>query len=459
MAKAHFTWTLLFLFFITFTSFVRVGYSIEPVVVEFLYYEVCSVCPIYQDQYEIYEHNTQVIENLERDYGTKVSIERIHFYSQEGLEKRSLYGILYEDWNPIVINYERVFTGSVNETLVREFVDAYLTDSVHDVAITKVTSSSNTVEAGEAINISVTARNFGIENESFSLHTYCNESLIGTQYVEDLPPDHEFSTVFIWDTTNYTFGSYILKVEAEAVSNETKLINNLFIYGNVDVTTAFSKSLIALLIVAFTLGFFETFSPCLIILLSFVLSYTLGKASHFQEGFSKVMVFGTGFISATLLLAVALGLIFLSMPALQYFLMWVVCIFALVFGLNLLGVLKFPSKISVQTKPLIRKLASRPLINYTGLFLLGFVFYFLDPCIAPIFVSLIPLFHPEHLFITIFVFCLGAIVPFFGIAISVGSISKLARGTYKQQSRIRAVSGLILIGYAIYLIVFYLLGG
>ena len=51
----------------------------------------------------------------------------------------------------------------------------------------------------------------------------------------------------------------------------------------------------------------------------------------------------------------------------------------------------------------------------------------------------------------------GAIIPFIGIGIFAGSVSKLARVTYRQRFLIRAISGLILIGYALYLIVFYLL--
>src|SRR4030042_832971 len=44
-----------------------------------------------------------------------------------------------------------------------------------------------------------------------------------------------------------------------------------------------SQSLIPLLASAFMFGFFETFSPCLIALLSFVISFTLGETSQFTE--------------------------------------------------------------------------------------------------------------------------------------------------------------------------------
>jgi cytochrome c biogenesis protein CcdA len=48
-------------------------------------------------------------------------------------------------------------------------------------------------------------------------------------------------------------------------------------------------------------------------------------------------------------------------------------------------------------------------------------------------------------------------VPFVGIGVVTGSISKLARNMYRHKSKIRIISGLILICYAIYLIVFHLI--
>lgn len=433
--------------------FINVSYSIEPVTIEFLYHQPCACI---QEEYNKYKNNKQIVDNIENDYGTKVTVERIHFYSAEGIEKREQYGIEIGDWNTIVINYERVFTGYLNETYVREILNAYLNNSVHDIAITKLKPSNSTVEVGQKINITVTSKNFGIETESFNVSTYYNEFLIGTQRVDNLSPNHESSLTFVWDTTNQTFGNYIIKAEAEHVANETKLANNIYIYGEIEVTPPLSNP-IALFMLAFSFGFFETFSPCLIILLSFILSYTIGKTTSFKESFSKVMLFGGGFLSATLILAVTLGLVLLSLPMIHYSLTWIVCIFALVFGLNLLGVLKIPSKTPLQSKPIIQKLAKKYVITYAGLFLLGFIFYFLDPCIAPIFVSMMPLLLPEKLLFTLIIFSIGAIIPFIGMGIFAGSISKLVRSTYKHRFKVRAISGLILVAYALYLIVTYLL--
>ena len=71
-----------------------------------------------------------------------------------------------------------------------------------------------------------------------------------------------------------------------------------------DKTSACSSStmpLFAILAGAFSFGFLESFSPCLMILLSFVLSYSMGETIHFKEGFLRVVTFGIGFILATVL--------------------------------------------------------------------------------------------------------------------------------------------------------------
>lgn len=213
-------------------------------------------------------------------------------------------------------------------------------------------------------------------------------------------------------------------------------------------------NLYPILALAFSFGFFETFSPCLLALLSFILSYTVGSTTKFKKSMSQVMVFGIGFVFAALLLGLAFGLIFYSMAEFSVVLTLLVCIFAIFLGTNLLGinVLKF-FKIDLETKPLVKKLSQKHMYTYTGLLLLGFVFYFLDPCIAPIFVAMVPLLLLEYLPLILLIFSLGVIIPFVGIGILAGSISKLVRSTYRHKSKIRAVSGLILIGYSIYLII------
>ncbi len=206
------------------------------------------------------------------------------------------------------------------------------------------------------------------------------------------------------------------------------------------------------LFAAFSLGFFDTFSPCLIAMLSFILSHTIGETSRFKEGFFRVVTFGIGFVSAAVLLGATVAFTIIFMPSIQFVLMWIVSIFAILLGLNLLGLLDVP----IQTKPMVKKLAGKYAAMYMGLLLLGFIFYFLDPCIAPFAFTMLMMLQSYEYALPLLMFCVGAIIPFIGIGILAGYASKLARSTYKHKHKIRAISGLILIIYALYLITFYL---
>jgi cytochrome c biogenesis protein CcdA len=219
-----------------------------------------------------------------------------------------------------------------------------------------------------------------------------------------------------------------------------------------------SMPLIAVLAGAFSFGLLETLTPCLIILLSFVLSYSIEETTHFKEGFLRVITFGTGFIFATVL--VFLGFVGLvaasSAVAFQNALMYVVIALAIFFGLDLLGlnISKF-LKLEVETKPIIQKLSRKFVFTYTGLIVLGFLFFFLNPCMPLIFGVMLSTFQQmllTFLPLVLILFCLGVMIPFIGIGFLAGSISKLTRSTYRHRYEIRAISGIILMFYAIYFI-------
>jgi hypothetical protein len=190
--------------------------------------------------------------------------------------------------------------------------------------------------------------------------------------------------------------------------------------------------------------------------LSFVLSYTIGKGTSFKEGFFYVMIFGIGFVSAALIISLITILIFFSV-SFQTILIWAACIFAILFGLNTIGldIIRF-FKVKGETKVLVQKLAKKYVKTYTGIVILGFLFYFLDPCVAPLFFAMAPLTLNVDFTLIVISFCLGVMLPFVGIGIIAGSISKLARNMYKHKFKLRVMSGLILICYSMYIIIFHL---
>jgi len=278
---------------------------------------------------------------------------------------------------------------------------------------------------------------------------YGDEVLI--EHIECMSPEGENRTSqYAPISCQSAVVNHEIKIEGDAFTEEnlTHVIDEYLAGGEPDKNLFQPLTLVG----AFSLGFIETFSPCLIAMLSFVLSYTIGKTALFKEGVLRVMTFGVGFVSAAVILGAAVALTLISMPTIRMALMWIVCVFAIVFGLNLLGLLNVP----IQTKLSVKRLAGEYASTYMGLLLLGFVFYFLDPCIAPFAFTMLMMLQNSELILSLLVFCLGAIIPFFGIAMVAGYVSKLARSTYKHRSKIRAVSGLILVTYALYTVIFLL---
>ena len=212
------------------------------------------------------------------------------------------------------------------------------------------------------------------------------------------------------------------------------------------------QPLLPVLAVAFSFGFFETFSPCLMVLLSFVLSYSLGQSKRPRDGLLQVGCFGIGFVSAALFLGLAVGALSLGIGSFYRLSTLAICVFAIIFGLYQTNLFR---RTLVETKPLIKTLANKYAFTYAGLLLLGFAFYFLDPCIAPIFFAMIPLMTHAYLPLILLTFAIGVILPFIIIGLLSGSISKLTRVTYKHKAKIRAISGLILIGYGVYLLIIF----
>jgi cytochrome c biogenesis protein CcdA len=236
--------------------------------------------------------------------------------------------------------------------------------------------------------------------------------------------------------------------------NETNIrtIIDAYLQGTPQLSPESQQPLAAVIAIAFSFGFFETFSPCLIVLLSFVLSYSLEKATKFKDSMFQIGCFGIGFVGAALLLGLTVAALSLGIGSFYRVSMLVVCVFAIFFGLYQTGIFK---RTFFETKPIVQTLAKRYAFTYGGLLALGFAFYFLDPCIAPIFFAMLPLMSHEYLPLIILAFSAGVILPFIFIGLLSGSISKLTRVTYKHKSKIRAVSGLILVGYGVYLLILF----
>ncbi|NVM24129.1 MAG: S8 family serine peptidase, partial [Desulfobacterales bacterium] len=105
----------------------------------------------------------------------------------------------------------------------------------HDVAVVKVEPSTAKAYEGELINISVTVKNEGTVKETFNVTAYCNETILGTARVTSLALGANTTLTFVWNTSNASFGYYVISAMAESVPNEKDLSDNYVTDGVVRV--------------------------------------------------------------------------------------------------------------------------------------------------------------------------------------------------------------------------------
>jgi hypothetical protein len=74
----------------------------------------------------------------------------------------------------------------------------------------------------------VTVENQGATSETFNLTTYVNATIIEKKQIT-LLGGNSFIVSFVWNTTDFVKGSYIIKSIADAVLDETSIGDNIFI--------------------------------------------------------------------------------------------------------------------------------------------------------------------------------------------------------------------------------------
>jgi len=322
-------------------------YSQSAVFIEFFYFDPCHTCLGLMDEWEKFINASNLIDDIQREYGDRVQIERVDKTTMEGLVGSRQYKLT--EAQAVVINHKIKLEGNqLNKENLKKYIDMYL--------------------RGE-----------------------------------------------------------------DPSANPVEPISALF---------------------AFSLGLFSGVSPCLMAMLAFILSYTAGTVSTFKRGMMRVLVFGIGFTSAIVLLGTLVATTLMLMPSLHQAMMWTVSILMILVGLNLIGWLKSP----FHSKLFVQKLAQKYGATIIGLFILGFMFYFVNLCTAPLSFTVLPMLTASTNLGLLALFCLGVLIPFLAIGIIAGGSPTLAKKIREQhRNKIRAFSGIILLVYSLWLIVFYLL--
>jgi len=107
--------------------------------------------------------------------------------------------------------------------------------SVHDLAITNVTSSRNIVGKGFTLSLNVSVENQGYFTETFNVTAYANGTAFNTTQVH-LPLDKSKNIALLCDTSNWTKGNYTMNAYATPVAGETDLADNNFTDGWIIIT-------------------------------------------------------------------------------------------------------------------------------------------------------------------------------------------------------------------------------
>jgi hypothetical protein len=107
--------------------------------------------------------------------------------------------------------------------------------SIHDVAVTDVTSPKTVVFQSFSLNLTVTVADPGNYTETFNVTVYANATYIASQNVT-LSSGNFTTILFTWNTTGFARGNYTISAYAWPVFGETNTANNNFTDGFVYVS-------------------------------------------------------------------------------------------------------------------------------------------------------------------------------------------------------------------------------
>ncbi|MGB9928438.1 MAG: cytochrome c biogenesis protein CcdA [Methanosarcina sp.] len=192
---------------------------------------------------------------------------------------------------------------------------------------------------------------------------------------------------------------------------------------------------------AYSLGLFAGFSPCLMAILGFLLSFTAGTSSNAKNGMVRAMVFGLGLVSSYIVLGMCLLSFRKSIPNLESF-SYITGIIVILIGLNLLGILKSPVVLDNYFQNSARKYAG----SLGGIFFLGILFSFVKvPCTAPMLLVLLNKTITNGTvndLILLLAFSSGVLTPFIGVGLIGGyTLSKQVRS---HRIYLKKISGSVL---------------
>ena len=128
--------------------------------------------------------------------------------------------------------HDTLLTNPMGDPILHEVGDGFFCTLIADVAIVWVEPSTNYVYPGRPVNITVVAANLGDVTSTFDVTAYYANTTIGVQTVIDLPPDHNTTLIFVWNTTGLTpCNNFTISAYASPVPYELDFTNNYYESG------------------------------------------------------------------------------------------------------------------------------------------------------------------------------------------------------------------------------------
>jgi len=213
---------------------------------------------------------------------------------------------------------------------------------------------------------------------------------------------------------------------------------------------------------SFGAGFFSSFSPCLLAVLSFIIAYTAGTSKKALMILLKSIFFGLGITTAYVLVAIMFLKLGQAIPdTYAYLISLFGAIITFVLGLNLINSGFDLVELPITTKHFAQKMTHKFALSYglIGVFILGIIFSVIKlPCAAII----LPLLIDEAItgsnasaFLKVTFYGLGVLIPFVAIGV-VGAFTKNVARDLRWNPTVRFI-GWVVVGLVVIIISFWLI--
>jgi len=378
----------------------------DPVEVIFFYEEGCDDCNAFKP----------ILLEIEEEMGDKINVTRCDVFTSEGWDLFSSYG------------FTKVPSLVIGDTLLEFDKELFTKEKIIEI----ITSPSK-----DAVTLDYFYEEGCEACDAFKPHLQQLKDKYGEQLII---MEHDVFTSEGWDLfSSYGFTitpSVAINAESFVEHPETtyerldELIENALSGGN-DIYSNLTQWSIP---VAFTLGFFSSFSPCLMAVLSFILAYTAGTSKKRSEAMGKSVLFGLGLVIMYTAIALTMALLGKRLTNFKFYMSLFGSIITFILGLNLINYIVQAVEFPVSTKGFSKKMVQQFVGDkgYLGAVFLGIIFSAVKlPCAAPALVVILTQIADKGDLVfgvvLIAAFSAGVLLPFVFIGLISGGTTDVAK--------------------------------